>query len=686
MRNLREVSVAAPSAKRKFGLGPLKRPRPPVRIEGLTRVILAFAQILSSCSVIRGQEITTPTPPEGQTIQPETIRSERSQIMVLNFGAEGLTPQENDILTAYQQGFQANPFVAESGYVFNNVSVVEVPGTNNNGQISTLEMGITSAQDSNQNEVFFFQFRNDNQAPTPGVPDTSVTTYRYSESNVRMTETPDGIVVDIYGLQMPEAEQDGNPSELVKLCSMVFDSSSPHSTIAELMENGTLLETIITNPISRKSAVIDEGRTPGFMLLDQDGKFVPVSFLRQGAPTGEGTTGEEEVIPTPNAVSSLAPEVQELFDSQQVKYETGDNGSIIIDLYDTTGVEKISPESFQRVDTQDGLNPSILTAKDTEGNTYAYNPEHGWFKVPEVYNPATSFDWFKISQEARKNLPSNPYLDELNKQLYPENYPEITEDFVTDGRLSITVALHYQNLPEDQKISQNAPRGQYWVSYDWGGKILDIGLIPAGNVGDAIINYPEEYENSHYIIDSNYLDYPEFNIPAPFIFGGLWKVRLNTGEYLYGIGTIQKNPTENNPNQLINLLYGFDQEGFETAAKTIYCGRSDLLLELHTLIWGQNQLSIIVRPPEQLPDGSIPPFDVNGGNEYFSFIGPNPTLGSRQGPGELISLFPEEDQAEILRVLVEGFKSPNNINIEAPLNGLPTEFAKRILFARISFR
>lgn len=207
-------------------------------------------------------------------------------------------------------------------------------------------------------------------------------------------------------------------------------------------------------------------------------------------------------------------------------------------------------------------------------------------------------------------------------------------------------------------------------------------MYPIGNGGWAHDNYPKEYNDSGYIVTDSAGNSVE-GIP-PFIYGGLWKVHLNTGEYSYVISTTQKNPTKENPNELINLAYGFDKEGFEAKAQDISgSGRSRLLINLYGGILGGNVFSTIVRPPEKLPDGTTPPFDVNGGESHFSFIGPNPILGSKQIPGELISYFSPEDQAKILEVLSTGFKSPENIDIAAPLTSLPKEFANRILFTRI---
>lgn len=333
------------------------------------------------------------------------------------------------------------------------------------------------------------------------------------------------------------------------------------------------------------------------------------------------------------------------------------------------------------MDTQDGLNPNILTAQDKENNTYAYNPKEGWFQVPEVYNPMATIDWDKVNTDSNISGGS-AYLQELNTQLYPEKYPEVGEDFINDGSFNITQALYYHNLPEEQKFSSEAAKGQYWVGYSWVGELLDVAMFPLGNGGYGYDNYPEEYNNSGYIIVDS-AGTATWGVPA-FVYGGLWKVHLNSGEYSYVIATTEKNPTSNNPTELINLAHGFDQAGFEFEAKDISgAGRSDLLRFLNGLIKGGTVFASIIRPPEQLADGSMPPFSIYGGTEYFSFIGPNPTIGSRQIPGELISYFSPGDQAKIMEVLLAGFKSPENIDIAAPLASLPKEFANRILFTRV---
>lgn len=183
------------------------------------------------------------------------------------------------------------------------------------------------------------------------------------------------------------------------------------------------------------------------------GTFTPTP---EKSPTAMFTATE-----TPSPVSSLDTKVQELFKEQNVAYEVGADGSFQIDLYDSPQKETIELNGFTRVDTQDGLNPNILTAVDKENNNYAYNPDQGWFQIPEVYNPMTSIDWDRI-----KNKESS-YVKEISNILQPENYPNAEEDFFNDGSFNITQALYYQNLPEEQKISPNAGKGQYWIGYDW---------------------------------------------------------------------------------------------------------------------------------------------------------------------------------------------------------------------------
>ncbi len=395
------------------------------------------------------------------------------------------------------------------------------------------------------------------------------------------------------------------------------------------------------------------------------------------SPVPPSATATEAMTPTPQVDQSYNS-LKSMLEEQSVPYIIQD-GKIAVDDYTTSSVDKItlSPESGKIITTDDGVNPNILTAQDSEGSLYAYNPEHGWFKVPEVYNPVMDIDWEKVDKDS-DTATETPYLKEVNEKLFTENYPVVKEDFFTDGRYNITASLWYNSLPEDKKIPDNAAKAIYWVDYAYYGHALGVASGLGGNGGPyAFNNYNQDYIDSYY----------RPGIPPPFLFNSLWKVELDGDGYTYVVGTTQRNPSQDNPDRLINLANSVDGQGFEESSHVIGgSGRSGNLGTIGGLIHGSTLLNIYLEPPAELDGGIIAPSPLKYDKNFFWF-GPNDVIGDRQVPGELIGLFPPEDQEKIMDVLLTGVNSPKVISKSEPLKyGLPEELANRILYIRVGTR
>ena len=93
----------------------------------------------------------------------------------------------------------------------------------------------------------------------------------------------------------------------------------------------------------------------------------------------------------------------------QAKIESQDQKSIVLD-----------PETIKLTSTTEVLYPNIISAKDAEGNQYLFNPDLGWFKVPEVPTDTET----KLA-----------------------DYAPVTEDYFADGRFAEVSAFKYAENP-----------------------------------------------------------------------------------------------------------------------------------------------------------------------------------------------------------------------------------------------
>ncbi len=371
------------------------------------------------------------------------------------------------------------------------------------------------------------------------------------------------------------------------------------------------------------------------------------------APSATPTTSSTPVptiTPTPTETATLAPKPpwQQTIESQdpQDKFFQIVDGKPVINLYDTQTTESIilNQESVKKTATTDGLNPNILTAQDTDGNKYAFNPDFGWFKVPEV---------------------QTNYAD-LTK------YTEVEQSFIEDGRANIVTALSYAENPT---ISPNAVAPQYWANYGISNNPANSGYIylsyrPSQELGLAQKKWPDLLAKSYFNLENK-----------PFAWTGFYKVHLKAGETIYVIGRTLK--TDNN--QVINLFYGFDQKVYENMATNILGdGKTpELKFVFDDTNSGGHDLVAILSPP-QVDNNGNPllwnPDKVHGLNE------PNPNVAELQIRNKIMSLFGENDQKNMLDILSQtqteiqpgGIKYPLWI---IPLDSLPKELSKYILLS-----
>jgi hypothetical protein len=332
----------------------------------------------------------------------------------------------------------------------------------------------------------------------------------------------------------------------------------------------------------------------------------------------------------------------------QDKYFKVVDGKPTIDLYDTQTAESIvlNQETIKTIATTDGLNPNILTAKDADGNQYAFNPDFGWFKIPEV-----QMDYAKLAE-----------------------YTEVEQSFIEDGRANIVTALKYVENPT---ISPDAVTPQYWANFGLSlnnDPYVFMSLYPSGNYGLAQRKWPDLSEqSSFYEVEKK-----------PFAWTGFYKVRLENGETAYVVSRTLKNPTETNKNQTINLFYGFDKSTYEklTIPHPSFPDWSPLRVAIERSDKGDYDFVAIFAPPASDVNGK--PLSWNPDKVTRSRSGfPSPNIGKLQQRGELISFFSPKDQQTILDVLSEivvEYEPGKTTNLwTSPLDFLPKELSKRII-------
>ncbi|MGQ9848129.1 MAG: hypothetical protein ACUVQP_11620, partial [Bacteroidales bacterium] len=345
--------------------------------------------------------------------------------------------------------------------------------------------------------------------------------------------------------------------------------------------------------------------------------------------------------------TTVLPEYRDLkaiLDEKKISYHISLDGKITVKDYSQPDSDEdfiFKPDSVKIVKTKSALHPEIVTAIDTNGDKFAFNPDYGWFKIPEVYNPV--IDWVTLSDE--NLLKQRELLD-------PEKYTEVDEDYFRDGRFDIVQTLRYLDNPT---INPNHSRVQWWVNYQWYMKVFGIALHPNAGNAYAYLKYPDKMSPDIYY----------GNEDRPFDFTGYYKVRMKDGKTVYVVAETSINPTEDDPDQIINLAYGFDEETYiKMASEMVGLADSRLQFFLGSVADGSKNILIVL-----IPEGEI---RLDPNNTIYG--DPNPYVASLQKPGEIISLFPKEEQELIYQVLKEGFE--NSHHISAPLRRLPEKLSK----------
>lgn len=394
-----------------------------------------------------------------------------------------------------------------------------------------------------------------------------------------------------------------------------------------------------------RAQFIKRGANLGFALVLAACGIRPVTpTITPGATSTEPTT--TEVTPTSTETPTSTP-TETPKPSWQTAMETQDpkdqffkvvDGQPTIDRYDIPAQESIvlAPESIKSVPTTDGLNPNILTAQDAEGNKYAFNPDHGWFALPEV-----QMDYAKLAQ-----------------------YTEVDQAFIEDGRANITTALLYAENPT---ISPNAIDPVYWIGYN---AVAKVPMLCNNACGLLISNY--YYDK--YTEESARMGYDATN--KPFAWAGFYKVQLENGESIYVIGRTLKNSSDTNPNQTINLFYGFSKQIWESMYYNMLpSNRTELKMVIDGTDNGGIDIAAVLAPPEQFTDGTPIPYDPSTSNYWKNYF--NQTMSGLEVRGQLISLF--KDPAVIMDVIATGLQRHH---VAAPLTEpIPNSFSKFILFS-----
>ena len=328
--------------------------RPIITIETGGKILgglYALAQLLGLHSCVpTTSEVITPTP------KPDEIFStSRDQVQTISSSDNNLSTENRNIITDYVTAFSANPFIQKNGYILQETYVIKTEGINQKNQPGMVEMATTLAlvnPDDPNSTAVFFQFRDDNKTPNPSEVDLIAKLYLFTTSdpkNVTMEETSDGIVVNFYGIEvLPTQEQQGKPLRYVMFQSMVFDKNSPHGSLKELLESGTLLSMSIINPVTMEQINIAKNSQS----LPQTGNVFDIKFMLDRGlfqevsdaplPAELPLPATETPTPTATATATEVPLPAKFLAQAQehgFPYEAVDGGKVKLDLLDGSSVE-----------------------------------------------------------------------------------------------------------------------------------------------------------------------------------------------------------------------------------------------------------------------------------------------------------------------------------------------------------
>ncbi|MFZ5922465.1 MAG: hypothetical protein ACOYY3_15565 [Chloroflexota bacterium] len=316
---------------------------------------------------------------------------------------------------------------------------------------------------------------------------------------------------------------------------------------------------------------------------------------------------------TPDPLAALAPEIRDLFTAQNVAYELGGNGEMRVNLADTVSKESITIENITHTETNDGLAKNILTATNKEdGSRLVHVEGFGWIKDKEM------------------NFTDPNTLTEV-----PENWPN----------RAINTLAALQNS-ENPRIPENAVDPHFYYTIGgWG-----------GNMGYL------SYES--YTFDEEAAFTKE---TKPFAYSGF----IKRGDQVIFVMT-SKNPTPENKDQLINLLFGMDLNVYEEFLQKLPSGATRIE-------------NIILKNHNQLVAGILPPTEIDGvgiGYNPEAFViykGMTPNIGIARLPEQkdIMGLFDANDKVNIFEALKAG--DPVSVRVSV----LPKELSDYTLLTAV---
>lgn len=306
------------------------------------------------------------------------------------------------------------------------------------------------------------------------------------------------------------------------------------------------------------------------------------------SPTSKSTES-----PTPS-ISAEYQDLQTLLDAQNAFY-TLQNGKIVIDDYSTSFKENIvlNPESGKVIQTNDGLAKEIGTALDTDNNRMVYIKGYGWVK---------DVDPSQSTLDKRIKIPFSWAKDDRN---------------VSNTVLNTIVGLHYAENPT---ISSDAAIPHYWINVGfYGGPVLYLAFEPT--VIDTLSVDPQTAFSKN---------------RKPFAWTGFFETTAPNGKNIIILAQTRKNPTSENPNQLINMFAAFDKETYERYKEE----QGDTSVIPWMIYHDENDLGMVFSPPIG--------FKWAGGDLWFAKQYPNPTVAELNKQGEIFSLLSIEDQKTVV--------------------------------------
>lgn len=276
-----------------------------------------------------------------------------------------------------------------------------------------------------------------------------------------------------------------------------------------------------------------------------------------------------------------------------------DGNAVIVEKDTNQSVEIVRAVD---VKTNDGLAKDIKTGYDKDNNRFIYVENYGWVKDIDL-STATVESPLEISWELASHQET----------------------------LNTIFALHYAENPT---ISPNAVEPHYWINVD-GSNNIYLGFQ---SIGASSLIYPP-YGNP------GKLD-TKFNNSDKFF--TQFKILQSTnpqGQKFAILGGTFKNPTKENKDQLINLFDWMGKARFDELVNL----PANYMMNMTNLI-NNNTLDIApVLAPPATANGIPIPWDPSAWKD--SAKRSDPAVAGLQKPGELLSLFTNQEQQDILKII-----------------------------------